>query len=406
MDSVRLKYIEPILQSRKSVILLLLAAIGLGFFTGASLRFSDETDYHLLADSLVEGDGYRDPEGEWTAFRPPGYPFFLRAVYSLWHNPLLVTSIQALLLAGSGVLMVRLMQRENGVLLGLPGWMILSYPVLLYTSTTLYPQTLGGFLLLMILTLLSPPDALWKCSLAGLALGFLILCMPAFMLTAPFLALCLWLSSSSPFPRRLLKIAILAGCSLLIVAPWTYRNYRVFDTLVPVSTNSGLNLYFGNSPHTRPSSGATINRSHLQPLLEDMNEVERDHFYRDLALGWVREYPVEALRLYAGKVLHYFHFRNHFATVSENNIFYDIILFFTWIPLLLLFLIRPFYHKRFPFSLLERTIWILVISNVFLSALFFTRIRFRLPFDLLMILANAIFVDRVFGERSSKIGDS
>jgi len=38
---------------------------------------------------------------------------------------------------------------------------------------------------------------------------------------------------------------------LLAVAPWTYRNWVVFEAFVPVSTAGGLNLYQGNAPLSR-----------------------------------------------------------------------------------------------------------------------------------------------------------
>jgi hypothetical protein len=40
---------------------------------------------------------------------------------------------------------------------------------------------------------------------------------------------------------------MLAGVGLPI-APWTARNYYTFETFVPITTNSAINLYMGNNP--------------------------------------------------------------------------------------------------------------------------------------------------------------
>src|SRR3990172_10042803 len=46
-------------------------------------RFDDSVFYHYAARSLAEGRGYVSPlTGESTALMPPGYPFFLSALYA------------------------------------------------------------------------------------------------------------------------------------------------------------------------------------------------------------------------------------------------------------------------------------------------------------------------------------
>ena len=129
--------------------------------------------------------------------------------------------------------------------------------------------------------------------------------------------------------------------------------------------------------------------------MQGLNEIDTDRYYGDMALEWIRTHPGDALKLYSGKVLNYFNFRNQLATESQSSKLKDLVMFASWYPLLGLFVVRLFFTKNYPLSPLEKAIYLLVISNVFLSAIFFTRIRFRLPFDQLMILANAIFVGQL-----------
>jgi len=44
-------------------------------------------------------------------------------------------------------------------------------------------------------------------------------------------------------PRGSIKAASLLAASLLVVVPWTVRNYVAFGAFVPVSTAGALNLW-------------------------------------------------------------------------------------------------------------------------------------------------------------------
>ncbi len=384
------------------VLMLISATMLLGIHYGTVFRFPDESDYFALAQSLLEGNGFREPGGALTAYRPPGYPFFLWLTSITGHGILLAKLLHALLLGATALIGARIVRTLGGRFSGLPPLMFLAYPVLLFTATTLYPQTMGAFLLVILLWLTFFGPNLLKSVLAGLMLGFLILCIPAFLLTAPVLACLLLTQRDQPVRDRFLRVSILTLSTLLVVAPWTYRNYRVFNAFVPVSTNSGLNLFLGNSPGTTPGSGITVDRSHLEEDPSLLPEMEQDQRYRELAINWIREDPGSAFRLYLGKVLHNFHFTNRLATASENTPARDLLMLVTWVPLLLLFCARPFFRRRFPLSSFERAVYWLVLSNALLSAVFFTRIRLRLPFDVLMILSNAVFLNRVLQSLSEK----
>lgn len=365
------------------------------FRSGDQLHFPDEVEYHHLAQSLASGNGFSLENGSPTTYRPPGYPFFLSLLYRIHPNPFTAKLANAFLLAAS----VWLMCHMSGN--ALPGIFLLAYPVLLYSASTLYPQTLSGFLLLIITIGLCqreiPEREISRRILLciGFLLGGLILSVPSFLLTAPVLAWILFRNSKSPLIPRLIQVSIFTFSTLAIVAPWTYRNYKAFDAFIPVSANSGLNLYLGNSPNAGPNTGVNVERSEILETVQDFNEIETDRYYRHQALDWIKSNPLAALKLYTAKSLNYFNFRNELKTASQSSALKDLMMFVTWYPLLGLFVARLFFIHKFPLSPLEKAIYLLVISNVFLSAIFFTRIRFRLPFDQLMILANAIFVGRL-----------
>lgn len=57
---------------------------------------------------------------------------------------------------------------------------------------------------------------------------------------------------------------------IVLIAPWTLRNYRAFDAFVLISTNGGANLWMGNHP------GSAGGYNDLPESVKGMDEVSRD----------------------------------------------------------------------------------------------------------------------------------
>ena len=59
----------------------LILRILLAFNLADEIYWEDGFDYDGLATRLIEGAGYVTDEGVLSAFRSPGYPFFLTIIY-------------------------------------------------------------------------------------------------------------------------------------------------------------------------------------------------------------------------------------------------------------------------------------------------------------------------------------
>jgi 4-amino-4-deoxy-L-arabinose transferase-like glycosyltransferase len=248
---------------RRVVVGLLLAlalVVRLGYVavTPGYQAVNDAHNYDVHARSIAEGHGFArigsGPTGQ-TAFRPPGYPYFLAGVYALTGddrtaaetryragrvaNALVGTVIVALI----GVLAMQLFDRRVALAAMALGAV---YLPLVLVSGTLMSEPLFAALLLGALAAAihhrrSPHRCRWVL-LAGLLGGLAILTRAnAAILLAP-LAFAVWDAKPRWSWRSLVPPATLVAVAIVTVSPWTIRNAVVFHSFVPVTTQFGTAL--------------------------------------------------------------------------------------------------------------------------------------------------------------------
>jgi hypothetical protein len=260
----------PVTRRLPRTALLLLAAaliLRLGFLaaTPGYTPQHDDRDYDRLACGLVAGKGYtrmgppmrpkacgEGPTGRPTAFRPPGFPMFLAAVYTV-SEPLGVDRWLAARVAQAvlGTVVV--------ALLGLVAWLLFGRRTALVAMAlgAVFPPAivLGGSLLtetlvcaLMLAAIAAAladrragGDPRWLV-LTGVLCGLAVLTRS----NAPALIIPLLLAVAGAGERslwaRIGRAAALAAVAALVVAPWTIRNAVELDGFAPVSTEAGSAL--------------------------------------------------------------------------------------------------------------------------------------------------------------------
>jgi hypothetical protein len=300
-------------------------------------------------------------------------------------------------LAASCYLLMRLSRRIFPAYPVIAPYLVLFYPVFLYAASTLYPQTIGGLLLLASILLLSGPELGWKRLVgAGVIYGALCLAIPSFLYITPFLLGFLLFGRQRMDKWSLVSCAVFGAAMAITIAPWTIRNSIEFHAFVPVSANGGFNLVIGNSPATLANGKPTLKEACGQvPYIP--NEVEFDRALTRCAIDWITNNPRAATRLYVGKLINYFNFRNELMTVTQSTSWQDWAVFATYYPLLILALLRLAMIRRYPFSRVEWLLYAIYFGNGVLTAVFFTRLRFRMPFDLLLVAIDSAFLGRLLG---------
>lgn len=376
------------------IAVLMVAGTAYSFYLGNNLRIWDEQQYTLLARNIVSKHTFSLDGASPTALWPPGYPVAL-AFLVMWGADVTALRVFNVLLLGATTwILYRWLNREADERAGLIGiGLVIAYPVLVYGATNLYPQTLGALTFVLALYLLTAPEVtVTRSLLAGLVLGYLILTIPTFV--SAFLIIVAWLVV---LRHRIRSAALVVLMALSLVGAWTLRNYAAFHTFVFVSTNSGFNLLVGNSAETTAASGLNINFGQFLVATSGMSEVQSDAYYRSRALDFIKGDLPRAARLYLYKVINYFNFRNDLVVQTLSPINPDILMFGSYGLLLLLFILRALSVGSYKLTDFEILLITLYLGNALVQAAFFTRIRFRLPFDFLLIAVDASFLYYLLG---------
>ena len=129
---------------------------------------------------------------------------------------------------------------------------------------------------------------------AGLLAGLVILCKPVTILLAVVLVGLSFLGTDS-FRVRMARASLYLLACLLVVLPWTMRNYQAFGMVIPVSAGVGAGLWMGSDPLSRGSWPMPLTMESQiwesagitpLPYAHAMYDVSTDQILR--AKGWAR----------------------------------------------------------------------------------------------------------------------
>ena len=213
---------------------------------------------HLLGHGVTK----LDPDGYGRAGRvlyetgrfdsiekAPLYPAFVALVsllvggYRVWA----VQAAQCLLVASTCVLLYAIFRRVLGERSARwAGLACALYPMLIWYTPRMWTETfltfvLAGFTLSMIAFLQRP--AAWRAFLCGAMVGIVALSKGIALVFVILVPLTLWLRLRGKAGRFLLPFALAV---MVLITPWTWRNWRLTGQFLPIHANGGYNFYLGN----------------------------------------------------------------------------------------------------------------------------------------------------------------
>jgi len=247
---------------------------------------SDSVSYNGIAKNLLAGKGYSSPnhmiarQDQPTAFYAPTYPFYLVALYYVFgpstkagvmsHMILAIATIPLIYLLG-----MRLYGRVEGAIASLiyavsPD--IIHYNIML-TSETLFFVLEICLSILIVGIFKKDRPSLWMLAATGLVFGVTYLCRQTVIFLPALIVLGLWLRFKDNGYSWLLKsTGVFLVAAVLLIVPWTIRNYMVFGEPVFSTTTGPATLWWGTYEDKGTPLGVLIDR--YRERHSDKNEVQ------------------------------------------------------------------------------------------------------------------------------------
>jgi hypothetical protein len=410
-----------------SVVLRLAAVFVMGNSIESLPGIEDQLSYHTLAVQVITGHGFTMPTDWWPLTRAGAptahwsylYTLYLVCVYSIVGvSPLAARILQVIIV---GVLWPwlawRLARRlaGNGVGLIAAAWTAL-YGYFIYYAAALMTEPFYITAILWAFDLVMSadsehPNRRWV--LLGLASGVAVLLRQSFLLFLPFLVLWAWVdetirarlahgavaeAGTAAMQRvrafvvdalRLIRLPILAALVVIVmIVPWTIRNYQAFGRFVLLNTNAGYAFFFANHPiyGTEFVSILPDNityQSLVPPELRSLDEAALDSALMNVGMGYVVHDPVRYLLLSISRVKSFF----MFWPSSDSSTLSNLVRVFSFgisLPFMLYGMLVAL-SRWGRWSLL----YLFVIVYSAMHLLSWALIRYRLPVDAVGVLFAA-----------------
>ena len=261
-----------------------------------------------VARSLASGHGFSSPffpaTGP-TALVPPLFPYLLASVFRVCGlytatSALVILLLDSLLSALTCIPIYLSLKHAAGERQAqLAGWIWVIYPFAVYFSgTQVWDYALTSFLFatcFCFVQRLHLQDRLSAWFGFGILCGITALSNPSVLSVLPFLLLMTLLKVRRVGGRWLLRGIITVLAFMIVVAPWTIRNYRVMHAASPIRDGFWLEFWAGNDGDTSASNPAEAHPA-TNPAEMQKFEAEGEMTYlankHSMAMNFVRHHPL------------------------------------------------------------------------------------------------------------------
>jgi hypothetical protein len=293
---------------------IILAVAALGIFLRiifvwqfVDIKSINQWEYGEIAKNIVHNNGYslfylENDSLEYkyiegvkpfsSAYMPPGYVLIILPFYFIENNfiiNLIIISLQIICSAAIIFFLFKLCENyfdKNVAIVSTLIYAIL--PEFIYACVSFSPTVLFQLLLVLIFYRLSIKDKLNKLDFL-----FPILLVFVIYLRSEFILFVLFLLAFFIIKKQYKIVLINLGIIIILILPWSIRNSIVLDSVVPVTTNFGQNLYRGNNASDVGWWGEEIMIEKIKGLPRNNSfEVHLNQLYLDRAINYIRENPL------------------------------------------------------------------------------------------------------------------
>jgi len=407
----------------RSPLLLAFIAIGLAARIAIALHAgiatppvpgSDASEHDSYAWNIVQGRGYsgispdvKSRTGELldhpTAYRPPATSVFWAGIYWLFgHRYRPIRLAQCVLDTLTILLLYRIARICFGEVVALLAAGVYAvWPTALLYSSLLGSEPLYAFLFCwsVLLSLRFAEHPTWlRAAEAGVVLGLALLTRGNAVMMVVLLIP--WgIVQFRKNPQLVIRACVIPLVALLMLLPWTIRNYRVLHAFIPFDTLGGdlllgsYNRVVATDPFyygywVFPTSELP---EYTQQITAPNDEVKRDRIEIRLAVQWILDHPEKWWYLLESR------FRRSWTPFlqPQSPLLYRLGMMASWGPVLAL-LILGFLPTAIYFLRTNHPGWIIhagIFHFVLTALVFWGSSRFRYPVEgLCIILASATLV--------------
>lgn len=259
---------------------------------------SDSSVYDELALRLAQGHGYTWADGTPTAIWPVGTSAFYALIYWAFGHNLLIAALINVLIGTALVYAIHCLAatRFEPRIAILAALIAAVWPTWISMTSVVASDLPSNLLLItaLVCALSDKGPALGRVVLSSVLLVgatyFRANYSPLIVIVPALVAL------QKRKPAQMVTHAALALLiGTVLIAPWTYRNYKAFGEIVPVSANLGMNLWMANNPRAYGGYMPSPKLPGGAQLPE--NEALRDKMFSKHAMDYIREHPVHYLEL-------------------------------------------------------------------------------------------------------------
>jgi 4-amino-4-deoxy-L-arabinose transferase-like glycosyltransferase len=366
-----------------------------------NIPVADAKDYNIIAQSLLNKGIFADEIGNCFS-RPPLYPYFLYGLYKLYgiSYPFVyyIQSFISLLICYiSYILGKEICNKKTGLIaFFLTG---INIELIVY-PTFLLSETLFIFLFIISLYCLfrylrEENGFLSKWGiLSGLFLGTATLTRPITLGLSFFCLIVLSLFSlfRPKFRSFVFKISLTFIVMLLVITPWSIRNYMLSGKIIPVSAIDGVNFWIGHHHGANGSYDWPIAGNPL--MAESTSELAMNKQGWTEGLSFIKTHPLEEIKITILKSIRMLlPFPDYSFQMSgflmQNRSLYWICCVFSAVIWEILLVIICLNEKMLFKDGTHLLLSLILFYFIFNQLIFFSTPRYKVPIILLLILIAA-----------------
>lgn len=369
----------------------------------------DGMDYHNHALSLLHGQGY-PAHGSLPFVRPPLYPVLLSYLYFLFpHDSYLTARIfnavldtAALFVAYKLVLLIW----NNLAAANLSSVIYAINPLYIFFTVRVRVEAL--FILLSvtgIYLLIKEYKAgfprMVNIFFTGLIFGLLCLCRSNGTVLLVLVPLWLLLCNFKNIKRAVAVICLFVLGFVVVISPWTIRNYYRYGEFIPITDGLGYNIWVSNTDiklqdlrartyeeYIESDKQFWLRTSEIEKTIQDKSLRERDAHYFQLGTNYIKNNFSTWVWLTILKFVEFWSPAARFDMQGWKAVLtlpFGLLMYFG-----LFFYLKSYFSRDF-----DKRIWfliaILIASSTVTGVLTWSSIRFRVPLVDLYVIPFGMF---------------